>query len=145
MTPKPVSGFEKNGILARTSPAVYQAHMADCQRLHEQHQAYLDSLPTEPEACICAAITVLESEGAYPEGLETAMHLPAALAPMLRALDIFGPSPELGPLLYIADRINDSLGQTVAAIERAHDILGNSARSKIRSQGLGRDTKGEMR
>ena len=137
LPPEPVTSYENRQVhgLALCMDGILEDEVAKIQALRARQAAYCDSLPTDPSECITAATKALYSHGEnYPRGLEEALHLSCALAPMINAPGYEEPGPERDALLWIAGRIQEYLQDAAGVIDRAADILGNPARIERESR-----------
>lgn len=110
---------------------VFEDGLAKIKSLRQQQKEYEDSLPTDEAEAISQAMRLLCPKGeSYPEGFEEALYLSAALAPMIKTLEIGEPGPDRDAVLFIADRVQMGLEAAHRKLDRISDTLSAPAVAK---------------
>lgn len=128
---EPISDWENNSVkgLALTADKVFEDEMERVNAMRAQQQAYLDSLPSEPEEIIRAASKLMHTElGAYPDGFEEALHLSVALEALVKVGELDSEGLDRDAANYIAADISTRLMNTRRSLDRISDLLANPRR-----------------
>lgn len=138
MTVQPVTPWENAEVngLALCAPQVLELNMAKVQKLRDQQDQYLASLPTTAEDCLAAALRILEADTAHDqvEGLQEAISLSFAVKALAAELTSEFEGFPRSSLLFLAEKLQDALLKTAQELDRARHILGNPRRLAIKGR-----------
>lgn len=144
MTAQPVTPWENAEVngLALCAPQVLELNMAKVQKLRDQQDQYMASLPTSAEDCLVAALRILEADTAG-EGLQEAISLSFGVKALAAELTSEFEGFPRSSLLFLAEKLQDTLLKTAQELDRARDILGNPGRLAVeRNRAKGLQTQG---
>ena len=131
MAVEPVSIWENE--LAHRLALCAEPHFVETvdqiKQLRDRQAEYLASLPSDPKECLSAALGALHQNGSdHPKGLEEAIVLSFALAPMIKDMMAGCHGPERDALLHVVDRIRSGLECAAAELNHVYAILENPSR-----------------
>ncbi|SDX21377.1 hypothetical protein [Roseicitreum antarcticum] len=129
---EPVTRWENDQCqgLALCVEPLFRGTVAHAEVLRARQKAYLDSLPTDPQEAIRAALKLMSDNGKkHPAGVQEALHLSYALGAMVSEGYLEGSEQSRDAALYVAYQLSDALCRATRQLDRIADILSNQTDS----------------
>ena len=131
--PRPVTDAENESVKGQAlcHESVLQDHLAAVQALRAKQRAYLETLPTDPDEVVRAALKVMNPKGyRYPEGFEDALHIAHGLAFLIEHGEIEEGGFDRESARYLANTMVVNLRACRRRFDHLTDILGGPSRAK---------------